>query len=384
LEANPGTVAVAIHCKISRFSTVAVAGFLAACGNHGGSIAVDREILFPDLNPRVDAVARTREGGFVVMGVGVAAWVVATDSEGHLLWQYKDPVDDSVQTVNQAPQTEYHAAVPMANGNTLLCGGSYKSGGTENLIVILDSRGKQIERRVEVPNENTLLVHSSFYDCFAWRDGIMLLGGANDGKHGYVWLVELDADGAKRRQALVDNVKAAPGSTVAGPGFVFTAWNSPDDFRVVRADEKGETIATRVIAGEFMVQLRSIVESRNTWILIYRTGKATLYALDERLQDIQAPRDIKGYFDPQAGRGYVLADGSLVLFSRGANAAIALINQQGKTQAMREFDSRYISYSVAGAVPISADEFVTVRGSVSRLPKDQGLVMSWVKIKEGR
>jgi hypothetical protein len=359
-------------------------GLLVGCGSHGASITVNREILFSDVKPRVDAIAKTRDGGFVVTGIGFAAWAIATDSQGTLLWQYNDPVDAMNHTVSESvPQTEFHGAVPMANGNTLLCGGKFKSRGTDNLLVILDSHGKVVEKRMETPNDDPSLTYSNFYQCFAWRDGILLVGNANDGTHGYIWLVELDDKGVKRGQALMDNVAAVAAGTIVGPSFVLTAWNSPDDFRVIRANEKGETIAKRVIAGEFIVQLRSVMETHNTSILIYRAGKATLYTLDERLQDYEPPKEIKGYFDPQAGRGYVLADGSIVLFGRGSNAAIALIGKQGKPLAIREFSPRYTSFSISDAVPASADEFVTVRGSVGQDPKDQdqGLVMSWLTIK---
>jgi len=368
-----------------RIGAAAVAGFLVACSGHDGSITVNREVVFSDVKPRVNAIARTRDGGFVVTGIGLAAWVVATDSQGTLLWQYNDPVDDMNHTVSQSvPQTEYHGAVPMANGNILLCGGKYKSGDTDNLLVILGPHGKVVEKRVEVPNDDPSLKYSNFYQCFPWRDGTLLIGNANDGTHGYIWLVELDANGVKRRQALMDNVPAVATGTIVGPSFVFTAWNSPDDFRVIRANEKGETIAKRVIAGEFIVQLRSVIETNNSSILIYRAGKATLYILDERLRDVQPPKAIKGYFDPQAGRGYVLADGSMVLFGRSSNAALTLISNKGKPLAIREFNPKYTSFSVSDAVPVSADEFVTVRGSVSQNPKDQGLVISWVTIKEGK
>lgn len=335
--------------------------------------------------PRVDAIARTNDGRFVVTGTGVAAWVVATDGQGNLLWQYDDPTDDRNHAVSQAtPQSEFHAAVPLANGNTLLCGGKAKGGGTDNLVVILDHNGRLVERRVEVPNDDSRYIYSNFYQCFRWQDGILLLGNANDGTHGYIWLVDLDGNGVNRRQALVGNVPAVAPGSVVGPSFVFTAWDSEDSFRVIRANEKGETIAKRVIEGEFIVQLRSVVETNQTSILVYRAGKTTLQTLDERLQDVQPRREIKSAFDPQAARGYVLADGSIVLFGRGLNAAISLIGEQGKPLAIREFGRSYTSISVSDAVPISTDEFVTVRGSVNQDPADQGLVMSWVTIKESK
>jgi hypothetical protein len=365
-----------------RLGTAAVAGSLVACGNHGKSISVDREILIPDLKPRVDAIVRTRNGGFVVTGVGVAAWAVATDGHGTPVWRFNDPIDSAMDTGSESvPQSEFHGAVSLANGNTLLCGGKFKGGQTENLLAILDRNGRLIEKRVELPNDDPRFVYSNFYRCFPWQDGILLLGNTNDGTHGYIWLVELDRNGAKKRQGFVDNEAAVAGDSVVSPSFVFTAWDSQDNFRVIRANEKGETIAKRVIAGEFIVQLRPMVESRQTSVIIYHAGRASLYTLDERLQDARPPRDIAN-FDVLAGCGYVLADTSIALFGRRPNAAVAWISGNDKAYTMRPLDSKYVSATVSDAVPISADQFVTVRGSVSQDPRDEGLVMSWVTIKE--
>jgi hypothetical protein len=370
---------------ILRVGIAAVAGFLVtSCGSHGKSISVDREILIPDVKPRVDAIVRSRDGGFVVTGFGVTAWAVGTDSHGTPVWQFIDPIDSTMDTGSQSvPQSEFHGAVSLANGNTLLCGGKYKGGQTNNLLVILDRHGNVVETRVQVPNDDARFIYSNFYQCFPWQDGILLLGNANDGTRGYIWLVELDGNGVKRRQAFVDNVPAVAADSVGGRSFVFTAWDSQDNFRVIRANEKGETIAKRVIAGEFIVQLRSMVESGQTSVIIYRAGRASLYTLDERLQDARPPREIVN-FDVLAGCGYVLADTSIALFGRRPNAAVAWISGKDKTYTMRPLESKYVSFTVSDAVPISADQFVTVRGSVSQDPRDQGLVMSWVTIKESK
>jgi hypothetical protein len=364
----------------SRVGVAAVAGFLVACGSHGKSISMDREILIPDVKPRVDAIVRTRDGGFIVTGFGVTAWAVATDNHGTSVWQFIDPIDSKIDTGSRSvPQSEFHGAVPLANGNTLLCGGKYKNGQTNSLLVILDRHGKLVEKRMEVPNDDTRSIFSNFYRCFPWQDGLLLLGNTNDGAHGSIWLVELDGNGVKRRQAFVDNLPAVAAGTVVGPSFVFTAWDSQDSFRIIRANEKGEIIAKRVIAGEFIVQLRSMVESGQTSVIIYSAGRASLYTLDERLRDARPPREIAN-FDVLAGCGYVLADASIALFGRRPNAAVAWMSGKDKTYAVRPFDSKYISSTVSDAVPVSADQFVTVRGSVSQDPRDQGLVMSWVSI----
>lgn len=126
-----------------------------------------------------------------------------------------------------------------------------------------------------------------------------------------------------------------------------------------------------------------MVESSQTAVIIYGAGRATLYTLDERLQDARPPREIP-HFDILAGCGYVLADTSLALFGRWPNAAVAWISGQDKTHTVHLFDSKYVSSTVSDAVPISAHQFVTVRGGAGQDPKDQGLVMSWVTIKEGK
>jgi hypothetical protein len=63
---------------------------------------------------------------------------------------------------------------------------------------------------------------------------------------------------------------------------------------------------------------------------------------------------------------------------------MAWISGQNNIYTIHSFDSKYISSTVSDAIPISADQFVTVRGSVSQDPRDQGLVMSWVTIKESK
>ncbi len=378
---------VQLSQSVLRIGTVIVAVLLlGACRRQDELITLDREVFIGGIKPRVDSIARRRDGGFVVTGAGVGAWVVATDSLGNVLWRYNDPIEEINRTVSQSePQSEFHGAVTLPNGNTLLCGGKYHSGRTENLLVILDRNGGVVEKRAEAPNDHASFTYSNFHQCFSWKDGVLLLGNANDGTHGYIWLVELDGNAVRRRQVFVDNASTVTaGSVGLSPSFVFTAWESSDSFRVIRSNETGATLAKRVLAGEFIVQLRSVAQTSKTSILIYRAGKAFLYELDERLQDAQAPQELEGYFDPQAGRGYVLADGSMVLFARRSNAAIGLITAKGKTRAIRTFAPKYTSISVSDAVPISANQFVTVRGSVGQDSKEQGLVMSWVTIKEGR
>ncbi len=356
---------------------------LASCGGHGKSIIVDREILITGLKPHVDAIAQTRDGGFVVTGFGPTGWAAATDRLGTIRWQFVDPIDGSIDTGRQSgPQSEFHGVVSLANGNTLLCGGKYKDGHTQSLLVILDGTGGVVERRMQVPNDDPHFIHSNFYQCFRVQDRILLLGNANDGTHGYIWLVELDGNGVKQRQTFVDNVPSEKMGD-SGPSFVFTAWDSNDSLRIMRTNDKGETLAKRVMAGEFIVKLRSTADSRQDSVIVYHAGAATLYTLDEHLRDVRPPKSIVN-FDALAGCGYVLGDGSIALFGRRPNAAVAWISQDAKAYTLHSFDSKFVSSTFSDAIPISADQFVTVRGSESEDPRKEGLVLSWVTFKEGR
>lgn len=353
---------------------------VAACGHGGKSITVEREIFIPNVKPRVDAIARMPDGGFVVSGVGPSAWVLATDSHGAVRWRFTDPIDSSMDTGSQSvPQSEFHGVVSLATGNILLCGGKYESGHTQSELLILDRNGIVMERRADLPNDESRFIQSNIYQCFPWRDRIILLGNANDGTHGYIWIVELDGNGARKRQVLLDNAPAVSAGGLGEPSFVFTAWDSNENFRIIRANEKGEILAKRVIAGDFIVQLRPMAESTQTAFIVSRGGTSTLYRLDPALRDAEPSRAIAG-FDVLAGCGYVLADRSIALFGRWPNAAVAWIRGQDRSYTLRSFDSKYVSYTVSDAVPISADQFVTVRGRVSEDPKDQGLIMSWVTI----
>src|SRR6267154_1243692 len=101
-ELTLGTTKIRILGSMRRIGIGAIAGFLvASCGNHGKSITVDLEILLPDVEPRVDAIARTRDGGFVVTGFGATAWVDATDSHGTPLWKFVDPIVGTMDTGSQ-------------------------------------------------------------------------------------------------------------------------------------------------------------------------------------------------------------------------------------------------------------------------------------------
>jgi hypothetical protein len=77
----------------------------------------------------------------------------------------------------------------------------------------------------------------------------------------------------------------------------------------------------------------------------------------------------------------VLPDNSFVLFGRTTKgAAIAWIGNSG-AQTISQLDPKYYAYSIQDALPVSQNQFVTMRYSVSTHVNDNGLVMAWLTVK---
>jgi hypothetical protein len=348
------------------------------------SIVVDRQVLLRDLTMHPNAIVRTPEGGFLIAGFSGTAWAVATNAQGEELWKYIDPPDDSVHERSQSfSRSVFYGAVPLGNGNALFCGSKdTKDGQTVNDITILDNNGHAVERRTEIPNGDRTLKSSSFGECFHTEDGVTLMGSANNGTQGYLWIVRLDKSGGKKSEILVNAMGAVKDIEAAEPSWVIdTAGSAFDELNLIRVNQKGEIIARRPIKGRFLIRLRPSVSTRKTRVIGYADGgQATLYILDEELHDSENPK-LVGNFDVTQGVGYVLKDNSLALFGRKDNAAVAWISASGRSSTIREFDLKYKSFVIEDAVPISANQFVSVRDSVSTNPSDRGVVMSWITIK---
>jgi hypothetical protein len=366
-----------------RASSFIVAALLiTACGKSEQSSArtpmvVNRQVVFRDIKIQPNAITRLSDGRFVIAGTGTIARVLLTDAQGALLWQYTDPA--TAADITTGYRSVFYGAVPLSNGGFLLCGSTSPTGHYEiNEITILDADGRAVERRVEKPNDDSALTSSGFVKCFPWQDGIVLAGYASDGTRGYTWILKLDNGGKKEWQTIFQGTMTTQGGAASSLVFATPAKTAEEKITVIRVNSKGVSIAKRTIPGHRFVQLRTLAPTDTTRVISYALGgKATLYTLDESLQDAAQPKDI-GDFDATQGCGYSLPDNSLVLFGRKNNAAIARISGSGLSGLIDEFDSQYKSYVVPEAIPLSANQFVTVRYSASINSSDNGLVMAWV------
>jgi hypothetical protein len=150
---------------------------------------------------------------------------------------------------------------------------------------------------------------------------------------------------------------------------------------LTKLNKNGEVGATRTIKGGGSLLLRSVGVSHRVRVIIYATaGHGMLFTLDEQLQDAQPPTPM-GPFDASKGLGYVMPNLSLALFGRNSNAAVALFSD-GHLKARVTLDARYESLTVDDAAPLTATEFVAVRGSTSVDPNYHGLVITWLKMTQ--
>jgi hypothetical protein len=371
---------------------------LTACGNGAipRVITVDQEVSFPAINREPNSIIRTRDGGLLVSGTLRTGWALATTSQGEVLWQYQDPLTEGGDNprVPMRPQSEFHGVVPLENGNFLFCGSRSTSGHEVNEITILDAKGHLVERRSEIPNQAPMFDSSGFGRCVPWDGGIAVLGFADGSARTaestnvfcgkcYVWVMKLNNDGVKLWESFYDRLAIRKNAEMTEANFVNV--NLTNDLLgeiVTRETPKGEVIARREIKpGGHFVQLRSGGPMNTTQLISYGLGgRPMLYTLDDRLADAVKPIEIPD-FDATQGCGYVLPDKSVVLFGRRSNAALAWISSTGQLLATSEFSLKHKSYVIKDAVPISANQFVTVRYSVSLDASDRGLIMDWITLK---
>jgi hypothetical protein len=376
------------------------AGWYSKCGGPivvhlaAHHFVIDRQLIFSDLQVAPHSITAMPDGGLVVAGRSGRAWAARTSANGKLLWTYQDPRDDNINAAVNGTSTEsgFSGAVSLPNGNILLCG--EKSTGdrhTGGFITILDRNSQIIERRTAIPGNSKEWLTASFYRCFPWPDGVVLLGSAQaEGLgRGDLWIMKLDDSGAEQFETLIDfaDLRAIVKTTKAHePSFALTLYNSEKDFNVLRLTPRGEVVAKRTIPGDFYLALHPIQPTSKTTIVTYaeRGSVVTLYTLSEQLEDAEPPRNIKP-FDATKGLGYAFDDGSIALFGRAGSSALgasaAWIDSTGHAIALTPFPVDYMSYSVEDAVPLSLNKFAVVRQSVSSERDHHGLALSWLTLK---
>jgi hypothetical protein len=362
-------------------AVVMLMAFISACGqrNHSassGTIIVERQRSLAAAAPT--AIAAMASGGFAIAGKGGGAWAGVTDSTGSLLWEFRDREPG----IKPGQESSFAGVVQLANGKILFCGSksSAQTGGN-GLITIFSASGAVVEQRLMKPNGDATFFDALFSRCLKWNDGYVLVGrAAKRDLGGYGWLVKLDKDGTKEWEVVGEDIPGASVAEMSDHNLLIGGGHELES-RLAIVNSRGETIARRTISnGGYTVVLAALQPAPVARVLIYGspTQSLALYALNSSLGDATPPVSIR-WFDVTQGRGYVRSDNSLALFGKTRGAAVAWISQDSKPIADTVFDDRFKSFTVADAIPISNNEFVAVRLSVSQAANDQGIVLSWVK-----
>ena len=352
-------------------------------------LSVNREVLVRGSTGRVSAITRDADGNFVVAGARGLAWAAALSAQGEILWTFEQSSDGTPVTAHQA---EYHGAVSLRNGTSLLCGHARTSTGQVGLMTVLDLRGRPVDDRRLLPNDDRKFYFSSLHQCMVWNDGILAIGTTTDGTHGFAWLMRLNGDGVKEWETV--NPDLAGSFAVETPTHelllaTMAGRSKPGETTLFRVGQNAEILSSRSIRSSGYALLRSTRPGSVGTVVLYE-DKPMVHTLNEHLEDMEVPRTIPPVYMQQSGalgRGYVLPDNSLALFGyvqKGGGAftapytaAVAHVGGAGR-DLIHAFAPLYNSVAVIDAIRISDTQFVTVREVIADKPSDSGIMLSWI------
>ena len=260
--------------------------------NPSRSLVIEKEFLIRELRGRPEAITRTANGGFAMVGEAASAWAAATDANGQFLWKYTVPTDPDVRFLIQSA---FHGVVPLASGGVLACGERFTSDNRQrSIVVILTSEGKLVEQRTILPKDDPTVRSSSFLSCAAWGDGFVLSGRWYDEKkrQAYYWLLKLDKDGVREWEKLGDEL---PGFDAAVNGDQnLTVVGIPvhaGAVQIARFNSKGDLLATRMTEFREARAVRSVEPTNEVKVIGYNSGShGVLLSLTGDLHDTRSER----------------------------------------------------------------------------------------------
>ena len=326
-------------------------------------------------------MVRLKDANLVVVGALESAWAFAVDATGRAVWRYEKPRDPEVK---DRYQSVYYGAVPLANGNVLLCGEVTTRTGSRGLLTLLDGNGRLVQERQLLAQNNPEFFSSSLRQCLTWKGGVVAVGSASrrGGAGTPGWLLQLDASGAPVSEH-VDPELRASAAVVSPDGTLVLARLDPGSTQLVRVDGRLQIVGRRSIPSSAFGLLRATSPSAEVKLIAYQVAlKATLYSLGQQLEDVQPARALDPVYVDK-GRGYVLADDSLALFGyvyKGGpyTAAIARIGSDAKTDSIDALAPQFASFTVSDALPLTANRFATVRAVTGQTRDESGVAVSWV------
>jgi len=349
------------------------ASSLAADDAPRGALHVERDVVLSEghaVSPNI--IVAAPDGGYIVAGgdneSNTEAWAVKVNREGRTVWEYLDGPPES-WTDHRSGINQFHGAVVLADGSTLLCGEKEINRESFGLLTHIGSDGKVIDQQYSSPRgaEN---YHSSFGKCLRWGDGVVVLGTAfRWGVPGAGWLVKLN-DSGKIVWETTDQEASTGDDALELPGGDLVLAASLPAPRLVRLNTKGEVVARRPLSGEAAF-MRPLFNSSTMRLAIsdIDSGAKSFLEVDADLHEIS-----HSDHSEQMGitRGYELPDHTLILFGAiDHGGGSASIGQMKLGSALRNYQLLPLHQSgvVKDAVPTGKPhEYVLIRISVTPVP----------------
>jgi hypothetical protein len=373
-----------------------------------GTFEITREIVLErGLAIRPQAIARTKDGGYVIAGiVGTrgGAWAVRTNANGEVQWRHVIP-NNATRAATQGPQ--YTGVAMLPDDSAVLCGfGEIEEGQDSRIVGIstrIDRDGRVVSQPLMYPRESNELRLTYFRRCLTIPDGALVLGTTTkfwgesvprqSSRTGLV--LRLDVHGSIKAEqflsetrGLLSSAEVLPDGSVVLVTFAAPAESKmPDARRVTRISTDGLVKAQRILPGNVM-----LVEptSPNSLIrLIHSSPKELIVStltdtLEEAEKLVGRPNLIR------TNRTYLVEDGSLLLFGsipQGRNTSTAgivwLSRNLGESRQL-VFEPKYSSVEVTDAVPTANPrEFALVRPllNTDTPTPEMGVALTTVRVR---
>jgi hypothetical protein len=346
---------------------------LAASDAPRGSLHIEREVVLSaghSISPNI--IVRAPDGGYIVAGgdneSNTEAWAIKVSSEGKTVWEYLDGTPESWAD-HKSGINQFHGAVVLADGSTLLCGVKEINRRSFGLLTHIGLHGEVIDQQYLNPRGDQSY-RSSIRRCLRWGDGVVLLGRAFiPTVPGAGWLVRLEQSGKVAWETTDEEASSADDALELPDGdLVVCAWSPAA--RLVRLNSKGEVVARHPLSGEATF-MRPLFKSSTMRIAMsdIDSGAKSFLEFDTDLHEISHSQHSE-----QLGitRGYELPDHSLILFGaindRGGTASVGRM-ELGSTLKNYPLLPLHQSGVVKDAVPTGKPhEYALVRISVTPVP----------------
>jgi hypothetical protein len=374
-------------------------------------LVVEREVLVADFATNPHEVIQTADGNFIIAGESGQVNAIALTPNGGELWRYEEPFDPKLPGQHQS---KFMGVVPLASGNLLFCGEknvpnaqSPRSPEQHALITVLSPGGGLISSKLIDPKGDSSKYTTGFAQCLPSDGGALLVGSVfnplstvTSWKPNFRWVMKVDQNGEKEWETVDDghdDMKPPFGPTAPTSSGATSSWLEPIQnggpilgvLHFTRVSATGAVTATRDIeCNYFLLQFNTVNPSDDTSFLCAPIGTTMkLFRINDKLQDIAAPIELedtmRGYFNAQLGTGYILDDGSVLIFGRigtqsGDQATMQLFSSAGRSLGFRVYDMNYRSFTVGYVYPLGKRSFLTLRQSNGA---HAGMVLSWVNVK---